>query len=599
MENNLVSHCEPLYLLTHLESTNACDRHEGRCIENLYLLMKKDTFFRNVTETIINARNLYTRYFALDSKGDLTEHYRRISNIESDLVFIASTYIACHIWNSHCPGISESFWRVIGAHPNLNNLYTKNDVHVSMQRIVTVLNGRITQPAFIKTKGDKGSLFHTLTMWFIRYRRFAFVEPRHAYIALTIVSYDTEHMDRNTSKTQPGTMHNDEKVRLVCQLVVRCLGEILRTQYIDRVHTKEAYVLSCVTKLDYTSEIKSESGSRGESSSDDEEEEEEERSFCTTNDGSHLQMTSILCDNREDNGTLVFRATWNPGEKANPKHYTIKRYTTEDWSETLFTCVREVAALCLLRGYRDFIGIPRGIDFSERPGVCDLYMDPHGVCLIDFLRSNRAFFNSTALGSLFHNMATAIALCHHHNIVHNDVKPENFIVHDGRAKLIDFGLAMCHFSFLYNVTDNVQSLSYRAPELLMGDNAYTSATDVWALACTVYWMCTDSMLFAAKKADCVSFDRYGAPILVRARQLKIMQYRCDSLGDDTYLRSCPHWSEYIQTRANLHHRYRPCSWSRVPPEIETLLRECLKFTPTERPSARHLVRRLRHSASLF
>lgn len=69
-------------------------------------------------------------------------------------------------------------------------------------------------------------------------------------------------------------------------------------------------------------------------------------------------------------------------------------------------------------------------------------------------------------------------------------------VHSGNVKITDFGLARC---FLPNedraYTERVVTLYYRAPELLLGAQHYTSAVDLWSVGCIMAEMVNFEPLF--------------------------------------------------------------------------------------------------------
>jgi serine/threonine-protein kinase len=72
------------------------------------------------------------------------------------------------------------------------------------------------------------------------------------------------------------------------------------------------------------------------------------------------------------------------------------------------------------------------------------------------------------------------------DIVHRDLKPGNVLLHEGRWKIADFGLArFVEAATSSNTVRGFLSAPYAAPEQWLGEHA-TPATDVYALSCIGY-----------------------------------------------------------------------------------------------------------------
>lgn len=85
------------------------------------------------------------------------------------------------------------------------------------------------------------------------------------------------------------------------------------------------------------------------------------------------------------------------------------------------------------------------------------------------------------------HMLRALTSLQKNNIVHMDIKPDNFIISNGIVKLIDFGLARIGPKYCTNTGGTVRYMSPEAYLAYNGFRAYIShKCDVWSLGVTLY-----------------------------------------------------------------------------------------------------------------
>ena len=108
------------------------------------------------------------------------------------------------------------------------------------------------------------------------------------------------------------------------------------------------------------------------------------------------------------------------------------------------------------------------------------------------------------------DILTAISFLHSHSIAHLDVKPCNILLfRDSQtprmtAKLCDFGISrvLVDESKIF-VNEEICSLWYRAPEVIMGQVQCTSAVDEWSLGCvTLFLLLGDAPFKGSSKHVC-------------------------------------------------------------------------------------------------
>lgn len=98
---------------------------------------------------------------------------------------------------------------------------------------------------------------------------------------------------------------------------------------------------------------------------------------------------------------------------------------------------------------------------------------------------------------IMQQLLEALDYLHSNNIMHRDIKGANVLINNkGEVKLADFGLARLLDTHLVpHYTNRVATLWYRAPELLLGSNKYTTAIDMWSLGCVFFELLTLHPLF--------------------------------------------------------------------------------------------------------
>lgn len=121
------------------------------------------------------------------------------------------------------------------------------------------------------------------------------------------------------------------------------------------------------------------------------------------------------------------------------------------------------------------------------------YLEAHG---------HQGALDPKVVKSFMFQLLKGIMFCHDNRVLHRDLKPQNLLINNkGELKLGDFGLARA-FGIPFNTFSNeVVTLWYRAPDVLLGSRAYTTSIDIWSAGCILAEMCTGKPLFPGTNND--------------------------------------------------------------------------------------------------
>ncbi|GAV88865.1 Pkinase domain-containing protein, partial [Cephalotus follicularis] len=192
-------------------------------------------------------------------------------------------------------------------------------------------------------------------------------------------------------------------------------------------------------------------------------------------------------------GSGAYAVVYDCIDRETGQNVALKKIYFDDRSKGVSSSIiREISLLKVL----DHDNIVRLLDVTSNEYSVDLvfekldfdlrrYMLPIGV-LDPNLRKN-----------FLYQILCGISYCHSQKIIHRDLKPDNVLIDVSKkiVKIADFGLARAVGVPLNTHTNETATLTYSAPEMLLGSTKYSAAVDVWAVGCIFAEMVTGKPLF--------------------------------------------------------------------------------------------------------
>ncbi|TLS29801.1 hypothetical protein PpBr36_00330, partial [Pyricularia pennisetigena] len=158
------------------------------------------------------------------------------------------------------------------------------------------------------------------------------------------------------------------------------------------------------------------------------------------------------------------------------------------------TAIREISLMKELK-HENIVGLHDVIHtenklmlvFEHMDGDLKKYMDTKG---------DRGALQPMVIKSFMYQLLKGIDFCHQNRVLHRDLKPQNLLINNkGALKLGDFGLARAFGIPVNTFSNEVVTLWYRAPDVLLGSRTYNTSIDIWSAGCIMAEMFTGRPLF--------------------------------------------------------------------------------------------------------
>jgi len=176
------------------------------------------------------------------------------------------------------------------------------------------------------------------------------------------------------------------------------------------------------------------------------------------------------------------------------------------------TAIREIALLKEL-DHPNVVKLHNVIHYKQRLILVFEYCDEDLKHFISSYKDEE--IPMKVIKNFMYQVYKGMAHCHHSKVLHRDLKPPNILVSKKKlVKLADFGLARAAGLPVKNYTNEVVTLWYRSPDVLLGNTQYNSSIDIWSIGCIMAEMVNKIPLLMGKnEGDQLKkiFAMFGTP----------------------------------------------------------------------------------------
>ncbi|QPG73688.1 negative regulator of the PHO system [Brettanomyces nanus] len=173
----------------------------------------------------------------------------------------------------------------------------------------------------------------------------------------------------------------------------------------------------------------------------------------------------------------------------------LKEINLDSEEGTPSTAIREISLMKELR-HENIVTLYDVIHTENKLTLVFEYMDEDLKKYMDAYGYKNGALDPQVVKSFMFQLLKGIAFCHDNRVLHRDLKPQNLLIsHKGALKLGDFGLARAFGIPVNTFSNEVVTLWYRSPDVLLGSRNYSTSIDMWSAGCILAEMFTGKPLF--------------------------------------------------------------------------------------------------------
>ena len=149
-------------------------------------------------------------------------------------------------------------------------------------------------------------------------------------------------------------------------------------------------------------------------------------------------------------------------------------------------------------------------------------------------------FKLDCIKSIMFQILNGVKFIHDNFILHRDIKPANILItNKGEVKLADFGLSRFYEKRKNKwkaYTNSVETLWYRAPELLLSECYYKTSVDMWSVGCVMVELFIKSPLF--KEQNIISQIKQILNLIGKPSEPELQRYfKINEGGNSDFINS--------------------------------------------------------------
>ncbi|KAK0133772.1 Cyclin-dependent kinase 14 [Merluccius polli] len=175
-------------------------------------------------------------------------------------------------------------------------------------------------------------------------------------------------------------------------------------------------------------------------------------------------------------GEGSYATVYKGKSKVNGKLVALKVIRLQEEEGTPFTAIREAS---LLKGLKHS-NIVLLHDIIHTKETLTLVFEYVHTDLCQYMDKHPGGLHPDNVKLFLYQLLRGLSYIHHRYILHRDLKPQNLLISDtGELKLADFGLARAKSVPSHTYSNEVVTLWYRPPDVLLGSTDYSTCLDMW------------------------------------------------------------------------------------------------------------------------